>query len=164
MKQGTFAFFTLVLLLPAAAFAQQKGVIELKSVSHVEVVTTTAIGKKEVRRVEAAKTRVVPGDIVFFTTEYRNIGNQPAGNVVITNPVPEHTVYVDKSAAGKGTRIDFSVDGGRSYHSPDRLAVKDARGKKRKAVAADYTNIRWTVTAPVAPGKKGEVSFRAKIK
>lgn len=166
MKHGVFVFFMLVLLLPASAFAQQKakGSIELKSISEVEMVTKTAGGVKEVKRVDTSTAKVVPGDTVVFTTEYRNIGEKQAEKVMITNPIPEHTVYVDKSASGRGARIDFSVDGGKSYQSPNRLTVKDAQGKTRKAVASDYTNIRWTLKKPLATGGKGSVSFKAKIK
>lgn len=156
----------IILLLPlsAGAQAQEKGSIELKSVSEVEVVTTNAAGRKEVKRVDTGKAAIVPGDTVVFTTVYRNIGAKPAEKVVITNPVPEHTLYLDKSAGGKGAAIDFSADGGRSYAAPDKLTAKDAQGKVRKAVAADYTHIRWSLTKPVPPGGKGSVSFKAKIK
>lgn len=163
MRHRGFTLLVLILLLPAAAFAQQKGLIELKSISEVEVITRTATGKKEVRRIDAARARVVPGDMVFFTTEYRNIGDKPAGNVVITNQVPQHTVYVDKSAQGKGARIDFSVDGGKTYAPPGKLFMTEA-GKKRTAQAGDYTHIRWTITKPVPPGGQGSVLFKAKIK
>ncbi len=156
----------LTLLLPFTAPAQQneKGTIELKSVSEVEVTTKTAAGAKEVKRVDTGKARVVPGDTVVFTTTYLNSGAKPAEKVVITNPVPEHTLYLDKSAEGKGAVIDFSTDGGRNYQTADKLTVKDAQGKVRKAGAADYTHIRWSLTKPVPPGGKGSVSFKAKVK
>lgn len=166
MALRTLGIMTIILLLPFAAGAQQKekGNIELKSVSEVEVVTTTAAGAKEVKRVDTAKAKVVPGDTVVFTTTYRNIGDKPAEKVVITNPVPEHTLYADRTAEGKGTAIVFSADGGRSYAAPDKLTVKDKAGKTRKAQAADYTHIRWIPTRPIAPGGTGSVSFKAKVK
>jgi hypothetical protein len=83
--------------------------------------------------------------------------------VVITNPVPEHMLYLDQSAAGTGTAIEFSVNGGKSYGTPDKLNVTDASGKSRKAVASDYTHIKWTVSKPVEPGGRGEVLFKAKV-
>jgi len=153
----------LALLTPAAAWAQQKGSIELKSIAEVELTETNAKGEKEVKRVDTAKAKVVPGDIVIFSTYYTNIGSKPAANVMITNPVPEHMLYVERSAEGKGTTIEFSVNGGKSYSTPDKLSVTDASGKSRKAAASDYTHIKWTVSKPVAPGTKGDVSFKAKL-
>lgn len=164
MTMRLLGMMMIVLLLPPAAGAQEKGTIELKSISEVEVVTTTAAGKKVVKRVDTGKASVVPGDTVVFTTTYRNIGAKPAEKVVITNPVPEHTLYLDKSAEGKGATIDFSVDGGKNYAPAGKLTVMDAQEKVRTAGPADYTHIRWTLLKPLAPGGRGNVSFKAKIK
>jgi len=89
---------------------------------------------------------------------------QPAGNVTIMNPVPEHMAYVDKSAEGTGARIDYSIDGGKTYAAPDKLKVTDGQGKVRPALAQDYTHIRWVLIAPLAPGGTGGVSFKARLK
>jgi uncharacterized repeat protein (TIGR01451 family) len=163
MKRTAISIALVVLLLPAAARAQQQGSIELKSIAEVEVTETNAKGVKEVKRVDAAKSKVVPGDVVIFTTTYTNIGKQPADKVMITNPVPEHMDYLDKSAEGKGAKIDFSVDKGKNYGTPDKLMVTDAQGKTRKAGPADYTTIRWIMVKPVPPGGTGSVSFRARL-
>ena len=42
--------------------------------------------------------------------------------------------------------------------------IKDPDGSKRKALARDYTDIRWKVLAPLLPSVEGAVGFRAKIK
>jgi uncharacterized repeat protein (TIGR01451 family) len=157
------AGIAVALLLSITAWAQQKESIELRSTAEVDVVSTNAKGEKEVKRVDVAKAKVVPGYVVIFTTIYANVGKKPAEKVVITNPMPEHMDYVDQSAEGKGTKIDFSVDKGKSYGTPDTLTVIDAQGKKRKAVPADYTGIKWTLDKPLPPGGTGSVSFRAKV-
>ncbi|MHB8844931.1 MAG: hypothetical protein ACYC7L_09305 [Nitrospirota bacterium] len=153
-----------LLLAPALLRAQQKSAIELTSLAEVEVAEKNARGEKVVRRKEAALAKVVPGDVVIFTTAYRNTGKQPATSVVITNPVPGPMAYIDKSAEGKGARIDYSVDHGRSFGLPATLTVTDSQGRVRPAVASDYTVIRWVLTAPLAPGGTGTVSFRARVK
>jgi len=155
--------FALLLLLPAPAPAQQTGGIVLTSVSEVEVVKQNAEGKKEVKRVDAAKAAVVPGDTVIFTVSYANTDTKPADRVVVINPVPQHMTYLDKSAEGKGAVIEFSVDGGKTYAAPGKLTVAD-KGQQRPAAAADYTHIKWTMGKPLAPGAKGSVSFRAVLK
>ena len=163
MKRTIFSIMLALLLIPATARAQQQGTIELKSVAEVEMTETNAKGAKEVKRVDAAKSKVVPGDVVIYTTTYTNIGKDAAEKVVITNPVPEHMNYVDKSAGGEGVKIDFSVDNGKSYAAPDGLTITDAQGKKRKAGPADFTTIRWTLVKPLQPGGTGSVFFRAKL-
>lgn len=164
MRKTLVALVIAVLLAPALAAAQQKGMIELLSRSEVEVTTTNAKGEKEVKRVEAAKANVTPGDTVIFTTTYINHGKKPAENVTIRNPVPEHMTYVDRSAEGKGAKIEFSVDGGKSHGAPEKLIKTVGPGKTRPAGAADYTGIQWTLTKPLAPGGKGSVSFKATVK
>jgi len=83
---------------------------------------------------------------------------------VIKNPVPEHMLYVEGSAEGKGTKIEFSVDKGRTFEAAGKLMVPTPDGKKRRAAAADYTYIRWTIEKPLHKGANGSVSFRAKVK
>ena len=163
MRSVVILSIAILLLLQASAPAQQKGSIVLTSVSEVEVVKLNAEGKKEVKRVDAAKAAVVPGDTVIFTVSYANTDTKPADRVLVINPVPEHVIYMDKSAEGKGTTIEFSVDGGKTYAAPGKLTVTPA-GKQRQAIAADYTHIRWTLGKPLAPGGKGSVSFKAQIK
>jgi len=160
MKGMTALSIAVLLLLAAPAPAQQQGGIVLTSVSEVETAVQNSEGKKEVKRVDAAKAKVVPGDPVIFTVSYANTDTKPADRVVIINPVPQHTNYLDKSAEGKGAAIEFSVDGGKTYAAPEKLVVT-ADGKQRPAAASDYTHIRWTISKPLAPGAKGSVSFRA---
>jgi len=138
--------------------------VEVKSVAEVEVKVKNEKGEFEAKRIEAAKANVGPGDEVIFSNHYVNNGDQPVTDVVILNPVPMHTVYVEKTAGGDFTKIEFSVDGGKTFDAPENLKVKDKKGRERIAKAEDYTHIRWIVTKPVAPKEGGVVYFRAKIK
>lgn len=162
MFQRTLIIAGLSLLLATPALAAGK--MSLTSRAEIEVTQISPKGQKETKRLDAAKANVAPGDAVIFTTDYLNQGEQPATDVVITNPIPEHMLYLDDSAEGAGTRIVFSIDGGRSYAAPDQLVVKLADGKERPARGADYTHIRWILEGAVAPKGTGSVSFRAKVK
>ena len=166
MNTGKTVFgflIALLLLLPAAARAQQKGV-EITTVSEVEVKKKNAGGKEEVSKVSTSKANVVPGDTVIFTDFYSYDGDKPATNVAIKNPVPENMIYVNGSAEGKGAKVEFSVDGGKTFVAADKLKVKDASGKEKAASAADYTTIRWTLEKPLNKGARGSVSFKARVK
>ena len=164
MKSARTAVIIGLTLLPLMTWGQQQGAIELTTVAEVEVVQKNEKGEEVRNRIEASKANVAPGDTVIFTVHYVNNGDAPAADVVIKNPVPQHMTYVDKSAEGAGTKVDFSIDGGKTHAAPDKLTITGADGKVRTASASEYTHIRWALVKPVGKGGKGIVSFRAKVK
>ena len=149
-------------LILAIFSSQLMAQIEVTAVAEVEVSQTNELGEKTVKR--TAATSVVPGTEVIYTITAKNTGNEPADNIVVTNPVPAKTVYVDGSAFGAGTNITFSVDGGKSYAKPEKLSVKDQAGKPRAATAEDYTHVRWTFQFNLDPGQQADVWYRARVK
>ena len=136
--------------------------IKLKMVVEKETTVTMPDGEKKTVRVEPKL--VVPGDEVIYTIIYSNVGDKDATDVVITNPIAEHTVYTADSAGGDGTEISFSVDGGKHFGRPDELTVTTPDGEERSATAADYNAIRWLVTSPVPPNSEGRVAYRVRVK
>lgn len=153
----------LALALPAAAApASSSGTVEVTIAGQMEQEYRNDKGEKAKRLVPI--TKIVPGDEVIYTITYENKGKQPADRVIVTDPIPAEVTYVDGSAFGPGTEIEFSADGGKTWGAPAALKVKGADGKERAAVAADYTHVRWKLAASVAPGQKGFVRFRAVLK
>ncbi len=118
-------------LVSGSALAEEKGHLELKTTAQQEIEKFNEEGKKVVERVPAAK--VIPGDVVIYTISYKNISEEAAENVFITNPVPEHMTYVDGSVEGEGTVITFSADGGATYAAPDALRVTSPDNSSRPA-------------------------------
>ncbi|MGQ0430564.1 MAG: hypothetical protein ACT4UQ_11590, partial [Gammaproteobacteria bacterium] len=72
--------------------AQAAGGLQLHNEVFQEIEVIGADGKPEHQRVPAAT--VVPGTEVFYVITYRNVGDQPADGVAITNPVPVELEYV----------------------------------------------------------------------
>jgi uncharacterized repeat protein (TIGR01451 family) len=136
--------------------------IELTTVAEVEREVLNAVGQKTIQRIPA--TQIRPGETVIFTTHYRNTGTQMAENAIITNPIPEYVLFQQGSVRGVNTVVTYSIDGGKSYHTPEKLIVIDKAGRQFPARPKDYTHIRWTFDKPLAPGAAGTVSFRATIK
>ncbi len=164
MKSILAILMTALLLAPAVVTAKPGGGIELISRAEVEVVQKNEKGEDALKRVNADKANVVPGDTVIYTVSYVNNGDKPATNVAINNPVPENMLYVDKSAEGVGTRIEFSIDNGKSYSPLASLKVTNKAGRERPARADDITTVKWTIEKSLEPGAKGSVSFKAKVK
>ncbi len=156
MKGSSLVLGALLLVAPAFAMAQQKGGIEVKTVAEVETVEQNAKGEKVKVRKEAALAKVVPDDIVIFTTTYTNRGKQPATGVAITNPIAQEMAYVEGSAEGKDTRIQFSVDNGKTYGVPgklDRQGSRKERFGRRRPRITPPSNGR--VPTPLAAGSLG---------
>jgi len=155
--------FSLALAAPIAAAgpAVASGAVVVTIVGQMEQEYRNEKGEKAKRLVPI--TKIVPGDQVIYTINYENKGKQPADHVIVTDPIPPEVAYLDGSAFGPGTEIEFSVDG-KKWGLPGALKVKGDDGKERVAIASDYTHIRWKLAGPVAPGQKGFVRFRAVLK
>lgn len=118
-------------------------------------------GKKIEKKVPAVK--VLPGKIVYYTTEFKNISKKSVDGINIINPIPKLTQYVSKSAYGENTAITFSIDGGKTWNTSDKLKKKGKDGKMVTAAATDYTHIRWKHQGPLAAGKTGKATFQVKL-
>lgn len=159
MKIIKAAFLALGL---TAVAAHAVAAVELKSEAFHEVEVTDKAGKKS-KKLEAL-SKAVPGQEVIYVLTYSNTGKEPAGNVVLNNPVPAELAYVAGSARGAGTRAEVSIDGGKSFAALEKLTVKKADGTTRPATGSDVTHVRWTVTAPVKAGASGSATYRAVLR
>lgn len=128
-----------------------------------EVQTKTLEQGREVPKLTPAK-RVVPGDQVIYTLEVRNTGATAVVAPTVTNPVPAHMLYVADSAAGPGAEVTYSVDGGRSFDRPENLKVLGTDGHSRRALAKDYTHIRWQLKKTLKSNSVAYTRFRAVVK
>lgn len=156
--------FTLLALLGSFSFSASaaEGAIKVSSIAQTEVEVTDKKGKKTIKRTPV--DTAVPGTEVIYTTTFENTSSKPAGNITINNPIPDHTEYKGGSAFGKNCEILFSADNGKTFGHAEELKIIGADGKERTALPREYTNIRWNYKAQLAPGKSGEVGFRAAIK
>lgn len=148
----------LLFALSATAFSQEQGHLNVRTVVQKEQVTVSESGESETKLVAAGT--VVPGERVVYTITFQNIGDEPAENVVITNPISGELTYVDGSGFGPGTEIQFSVDGGQTFASRDELTVTE-EGVTRPAGAEDFTHIRWVMQQELAAGAQGMARFAA---
>ncbi len=161
MRMLRLALGVALLLAGPSAFAQEQGHIVLSTVAEQEITVTDENGVETVERVPASK--VVPGNAVIYTITARNISGDPVDKVVITDPIPEHMTYTAGTAEGMHTEVRFSTDGGETYAFAADLQVIGQDGLPRRAVAEDYTHIRWHFTVSLEPDHDHSVQFRAKL-
>ena len=148
------------LFFATQAWAQSKH-IELDAKVEREIEVVDESGQKTIKREQAVT--VLPGEVVVYTITARNVGEEPATNVVITDPIPEHMDYTG-SVKGERTRITFSVDGGKTYDVATALMVPDGEGQgERPAKPEDYTHIRWQLNDALEPGSALSVEFHARL-
>ena len=134
-----------------------------------EVTLATSVKKIAVDPIDPTRQELVdavsvlPGEMLRYTIAFSNQGMQDVvpGSIVITNPLPVGTEYVEGSASGSDTRVAFSTDG-ESFAPSNDLTVLEG-GAARRATAADYQSIRWTYQPTLRAGESGEVSFDLRI-
>jgi len=154
-----FPVIGIALLATAGSlFAQDAKQIEVTTIVKKEVVTEHVDGTRTTELVAADS--VVPGERVVYTISFRNVGAEPADNVVITNPIAETLKYVAGSAAGEDLEVEFSIDGGVTFGKAEALRVV-TDGIERPATTLDYTHVRWVMQERLEAGSEGQASFAA---
>jgi uncharacterized repeat protein (TIGR01451 family) len=147
-----------LLMFSIEALAKPLLSVNIKAETEVTVNNVT-------KRVAADK--INSGDVMIYTINYVNTGNEAATNAVLDDPIPNGTVYINGSAFGDNADITFSIDGGKTFKKPSLLTyeIKLPNGKMEKKVASpeEYTSIRWTIKT-ISAGGKGQVGFKVKVK
>ena len=141
----------------AAPLTAQEQPIELAGDVKLAVVTTDDSGQTTTSYV--APEKVVPGDRLLFTTNFRNSGAELVENFAVTNPLPGAV----QLASDADPALLVSVDGGTTWGQLDGLAVALEDGSSRAATHSDVTHVRWTL-ASVQPGESGRVEYPAIVR
>jgi uncharacterized repeat protein (TIGR01451 family) len=141
-----------------AAKANQDGVSDSPG---IDVVTSAELFKKsgagDGEFVPAEYLRV--GDEIFYTLRVRNGGDKLIASPSIIKAIPRNTRYVDGSAVGPAAQISFSIDGGATFATAERLTIATPAGERR-AESGDFTHIRWQLRYALAPGATALLRFR----
>jgi uncharacterized repeat protein (TIGR01451 family) len=141
-------------------FQSTPGLAEVILENTVKKIESTVTSSGVVEQQLVAVDSVLPGDELRYTIRFSNQSTQAAeaGSIVITNPLPEGTRYIEGSAAGLDAVIVFSLDG--KNFAPAGTLMLEAEGA---SVPADYRAIRWTFGPQLAAGESGSVSFDIRI-
>ena len=107
-----------------------------------------------------------PGDILVYTVRAQNLGEEPAFDPRLQDPIPQGTVLLPESV----TRINVtaSLDGGVNWEPfPVRVLVgedEDGEPLYEETPPETYTHLRWQLDGPLGPGEAKEVSFKVRIR
>ena len=140
--------------------AQQS--LTLVSKSFKEVIEMDKDGNRVSKLVEVKK--IVPQDIIVYKNFISNNGKKEAKNMVLNNPIPKHTEYIEDSASCQHLcKVVYSIDGGNVFDIASNLIIEDG-DMSRVALASEYTNVRWILEERLSSGAMTEVDFRVKVK
>lgn len=177
------------LLLGAAGAAAQ--VVLDTSVHKVE--TVLGADGAASRRLQPAD-QVLPGEELRYTIRFRNESETEIGpgRIVITNAVPDGTVYVPGSAGGADAQVEYSRDG-ESFEATEPSGAAAPAGPVGAAAgaaadgepaegapaaagaaadappgpaapAAGVHSLRWTYEGTLPPEEDGEVFFHVRMR
>lgn len=147
----------LAAMVATPAFAQEERAVNLSG--DVMVVKTTAVEGAEPKVELVQPTSVLPGDLLIFRTNYKNVSDQVVENFVVTNPLPSAV----KLAPDAEPDLQVSVDGGESFAVLSNLTVEAEDGTSQPAAASDVTHLRWVI-ARIESGEGGQITFYAIVR
>ena len=116
--------------------------------------------------VTAANAAVAkPGDVIRYALVFTNVTAGPVKNIQFVDPIPKGMIYVlGSAAADRPVRLEYSIDGGKSYSAQPVVAVvQDGKTVEQPAPRERYTHVRWTVLASLAPGAKVMAELRTQV-
>jgi len=149
----------------AATLAAPHAMARVELVNEVHKVDRYVDEEGRVQRRLVEPNQVVPGDELRYSVRFTNTGAESvdAGSVVITNPIPGNTEYLEGTAIGEAANILYSIDSGTQFGTPISLRIEE-NGSEAPANASDYTTIRWVYAPSLEPGATGTVSFNVRLK
>jgi|CXWL01.1.fsa_nt_gi uncharacterized repeat protein (TIGR01451 family) len=145
----------IAIMAPNLAFAANN--VALSSTVFLE--KTVADGAGRSRIILEEPEMVTPGDRLVFIVNYRNAGDAPASNFVVTNPLPAAVAF-----EGGADSAQVSIDGGKRWGTLPALRVREADGRWRNARPEDVTHLRWSLKQAIPAGAKGKLSFRGIVR
>lgn len=109
-----------------------------------------------------------PADTIEYRLVYTNTGDEPIRDVLITDPIPVGTRMVHPSASQpKAGKVEFSVDGGKTFHAWPVMVKKTTLDGKKTVVRATpdmITHIRWALGEAIQPDASITLTYRAVVK
>jgi uncharacterized repeat protein (TIGR01451 family) len=131
-----------------------------------EITRIDADGKPLVERRPSGLAH--PGDILVYTLTARNVGDLPAFDPRVEDPIPAGTVLIPESLSAGPVAPTASLDGGATWGDfPIQIpAGLDADGQPllRPAPGEAYTHLRWLLSGPLPAGAAKEVLFKVRIR
>ncbi len=159
MRKG-LAVAALLASMAIPASAQQ----QVSDALTITVVNVTA--RDTGRTTEDEGSTSLPGDVLEYSLEFTNTQPGPVSNVVLSDPIPQGTVFVlgSVTTSREDVVVEYSTDDAESWSDqPTVEVVENGVTVIRPAPATAYTHVRWTITGEVNPGAQVTARFRTRV-
>ncbi len=155
-----FAMSTVMVMLAAAA-ANARPTISLKLQGLV--VTKDAKGADKYTPLEQAPP--TPGETIRYVIVASNAGTDEAKHFSSVGRIPAGTSYVPGSASTSAARVEFSLDGGKTWAANPTVVVRTAAGSVAKSADPQtYTAVRWAASAPLPPKSSQTFVYAVRVR
>ena len=106
-----------------------------------------------------------PGDVLGYTLAFTNHTGSRVKDVEFVDPLPKGVVYrLGSARADKATRIEYSIDGGKSWSAePTVVVMEKGRRVIKPAPREAYSHIRWSVAESLPAGAQVTAAFEAEV-
>lgn len=152
---------------------QNKPQVKLNLMAAKQIVQQDQQGKQQItwqalQSPDGKPVVVQPGDLLRYTVAGVNQGDRAANNLVVTQPIPQKTVYVLDSSTVKnaGVTTTYSIDNGKSFVAKPTIQVKlpDGKLETRPAPASAYTHVRWRFGQAIDPKATITAAYQVRVK
>jgi uncharacterized repeat protein (TIGR01451 family) len=131
----------------------------------ISAINKTAESAKAAGNERKAGALARPGDVLGYSLAFTNRTGKAVQQVQFVDPLPTGLVFRTGSArADKVVRIDYSIDGGKTWsEKPTVVVMENGHRVVKPAPREAYSHIRWTVVEPMAPGAQVTAAFEAEV-
>ncbi|MBD2189075.1 DUF11 domain-containing protein [Pseudanabaena mucicola] len=131
----------------AQTTAKQEAPIQLQLTAEKKSLLAVASGTVEWKALPN-NASLRPGETVRYVVTASNTSDRNIKKLVVTQPIPKSSIYVLGSATLpniQGVKVDYSIDGGKTYTATPTIRVKNEKGEIVTVPAPDnmYTHVRW---------------------
>jgi uncharacterized repeat protein (TIGR01451 family) len=133
--------------------------VAVRAAAHVELIESVATIETRAAALVAAPLRgpAKPGQRLRYTIVAKNNGDRPAAKLVPLQHIPAGERFL---SAAPAAAAEYSVDAGKTFAREPMVRVTTAAGTTtRLALPAEYTAVRWSVPAALAPGASMTFTF-----
>jgi len=148
---------------------QAKPQVQLALAAEKKIIQRDQKGKEQVtwQALGSGKAIVQAGDTIRYTVTGKNISDQPAANLAITEPMPKGTVYIlNSNSVDSEAKATYSIDGAKNFVEKPMIQVSLPNGKveAKPAPAEAYTNVRWNFRKTLAPKTAVKAVYEVKVR